>query len=207
MFLCLKISANWPYQSLSRSLEKPGTDEEKFEMERVVKRTVLAVAALVVSAIALSEEAQASGTATGSLSVTAAISNNCTISTAAVAFGAYDPIGANLATALVGTGTITTTCTSGSAPVITLGQGANAGGGSTDPVPVRQMANAANRMAYSLYSDSGRTTVWGNTVATAPGSVAGTDVAQNFTVYGRIPAAQNLPSGSYADTVVATVTF
>ena len=62
-------------------------------------------------------------------------------------------------------------------------------------------------MGYSLYQDSGRTTVWGNTVGTAPASVAGSGVAQNFTVYGQVAAGQTLPVGSYADTVVATVTF
>lgn len=29
----------------------------------------------------------------------------------------------------------------------------------------------------------------------------------NHTVYGRIPAAQNVPSGAYADTITVTVTF
>jgi spore coat protein U-like protein len=171
---------------------------------RRIARSLLSAAVLV--ALAISFQASA-GTQTANLSVTSNITANCTISTAPVAFGAYDPVVANATTALPGTGTITTTCTSGASPVITLGQGANAGGGSTDPAPVRQMANGANRMAYGLYQDSGRTTVWGNTPGTAPAAIAGTGLAQNATVYGQVPAGQNLPSGSYADTVVATVTF
>ncbi len=173
-------------------------------MRHTLKRFLLASAAALVATVQLPASA---GTATANLSVTATISANCTVSTAAVAFGAYDPVVANLSSPLAGTGTITTTCSNGAAPVITLGQGSNPGGGSTDAAPVRQMANAANRMGYSLYQDSARTTVWGNTVGTAPTSVPGSGVAQNFTVYGQVAAGQSLPVGSYADTVVATVTF
>jgi len=146
-------------------------------------------------------------TATANLTVSATISNTCTITTAAVAFGAYDPIVANATSPLNGTGQITTTCTAGASPVITLGQGSNAGGGSTNPAPVRRMANGTNYMAYALYQDSGRSTVWGNTPATAPAAVAGTGLAQNTTVYGQVAAGQDLPAATYTDTVVATVTF
>lgn len=146
------------------------------------------------------------GTSTDNLSVTATISANCTISTSAVAFGAYDPIVTNASSALDGTGTVTTTCTNGSAVTVTLGQGSNADTGSTDAVPLRQMASGANRLAYFLYSDSGRTTVWGNTAGTGKADT-GTGAASALTVYGRVTAGQNKPTGSYSDTVVATVTF
>ncbi len=148
------------------------------------------------------------GTATSNLSITATIAADCTISTTAVAFGTYDPIVTNLSSPLDASGTVTTTCTSGANPQVTLGQGGNAGGGSTDAVPVRQMsAGGGNLLGYALYQQAGRTSAWGNTVATAPSSVPGTGAAQVFTVYGRIPGGQNVPAGSYADTVVATVTF
>ena len=66
------------------------------------------------------------GTAQQNLSVTATIAANCSISTAAVAFGSYDPVMANASADLDGTGTVTVTCTNGSAAAVTLGQGANA---------------------------------------------------------------------------------
>lgn len=169
-----------------------------------LRRSLLVVSALT-SLFATGQTS--AGTATSNLTVSSSIAANCTISTAAVAFGAYDPIVTNLAAALNGTGTITTTCTTGSSPVITLGQGANADTGSTDAVPLRQMANGSERMAYALFSNAGRTTTWGNTSGTAPAAVTGTGIAQNFTVYGQIAGGQNLPTGSYSDTVVATVTF
>lgn len=147
------------------------------------------------------------GTATSNLSVTATVTANCSISTAPVAFGSYDPVSANATSPLNGSGTITVTCTSGDAAKITLGQGSNPGTGSTDAAPVRQMKDTGTDvLAYALYQDSGRTTVWGNTAATGVAQT-GTGSAQNVTVYGAVTAGQNVPAGSYSDTVVATVTF
>jgi spore coat protein U-like protein len=169
-------------------------------------RIALVTAATVLGAGSAGDAIAA--TATSNLSVTATVSDNCLISTTAVAFGAYDPIGANKAADKLATGTVSTTCTSGSAPVITLGQGANAAGGSSDPVPLRRMAAGAGRLAYFLYQDTGpSTTVWGNTAGTAPASVAGDGTLQAVNVYGIIPMDQQVIAGSYTDTVVATVTF
>jgi spore coat protein U-like protein len=163
---------------------------------------------VLVSAIALaavSLGSHAAGTATSDLGVSASIAANCTISTSPVAFGAYDPITANKTAALNGTGSVTTTCTSGSAVTVTLGQGVNPVG-DVDAAPVRQMASGANRLAYFLYSNTGRTTVWGNTAPTGMADT-GTGATSTLTVYGAITANQNQPTGDYLDTVVATVTF
>lgn len=146
-------------------------------------------------------------TATSNLAVNASVTANCTISTTAVAFGAYDPVSANASTALNGSGAVNVTCTSGASATLTLGQGANADTGSTDAVPARRMNDGSTHyLAYTLYQDSGRSTVWGNTAGTGVANTGtGTQVA--VTVYGAVAAAQNVPAGSYSDTVVATVTF
>ena len=146
-------------------------------------------------------------TATSNMSVSATVSNNCTISAGSLSFGAYDPISANHSSPLNGTATVAVTCTSGGSATITLGQGANAGGGSTDAAPLRQMSDGASHvLAYSLFQDSGHSTVWGNTGGTGA-SYSGTGSSSNVTVYGQISAAQNVPAASYSDTVVATITF
>ena len=167
---------------------------------------LLAGAAAGVLALAATSGATA-GTATSNLSVTATVSANCTISTAPVAFGAYDPVVANAATPLNGTGSVSVTCTTGASANITLGQGANPAGGSTNAAPLRQMKDAGtDLLAYGLYQDTGHATVWGNTAGTGVAET-GTGAAINVTVYGQIPAGQNVPAASYSDTVVATVTF
>lgn len=143
------------------------------------------------------------GAGTSNLSVTATISANCTISNTAVAFGGYDPIVTHASNPRDATGTVVTTCTSGSSPTIALDQGASPASGSSATAPVRQMASGDNRLRYELYSDA-YTTVWSNTGVTTP-ITDGT--AKINTVYGRIPGAQNKPVGGYSDTVTATVTF
>lgn len=166
------------------------------------------LASAVLVAIAAMSGTAIAGTATSNLAVSATVAANCTIdASAGLAFGTYDPIVTNKSTAAPGSGTISTTCTNGASATITLGQGANAASGSTDAAPLRRMlSGTTNYLNYQLYSDSGDTTVWGNTSATGK-SVTGTGAAVSTTVYGSIAAGQNVPAGSYADTVVATVTF
>lgn len=174
-------------------------------MHKLVKLSRALLAFGFVSSL-VSGQANAA-TATANLSVTATVSATCSISTTPLAFGSYDPVGANNAAPLDGTGTVLVTCTSGAGAAVTLGQGANAGVGSTDAVPSRRMKDAAGVfLSYSLYQDVAHTTLWGNTAGTSVAQT-GTGTASSVTVYGRVPAGQNVASGAYADTVVATVTF
>lgn len=143
------------------------------------------------------------------LPVSASVSANCAISTSAVAFGAYDPAVANASTALDNQGSVTVTCTSGASTTITLGEGDNANAGSTAAVPLRRMSDGAGTphyLSYFLYQDGGRSTVWGDTGGTGVAHT-GTGTSTAINVYGRVTGGQNVPTGSYADTVVATVTF
>jgi spore coat protein U-like protein len=140
------------------------------------------------------------------LGVSATVTSDCSITTAPVAFGNYAPATTNLATPLVGTGTVTVQCTSGGLVEVKLDQGATPAGGSTDIVPARQMISGANLLPYFLYSDSGRTAPWGSDDSSDVNHT-GTGTSTALTVFGRIPAGQNVPAGAYADTVIATATF
>jgi spore coat protein U-like protein len=167
----------------------------------------LSLIAALSTLCALDAGVAQAGSSNTSLGVSAAVTDNCTISTAPVAFGSYDPASANATTALDSTGTVTVTCTSGAAATITLDPGATPAAASTDIVPLRQMSDGgANLLAYKLYQNSGRTTVWGNTSGTGVGHT-GIGSSANLTVYGRVAAGQNVPSGTYTDTVTATVSF
>jgi spore coat protein U-like protein len=150
------------------------------------------------------------GTATATMTNTVTVANNCSISTLGFTT-TYDPIVANAAANQDVTASVTTTCTVGDSPVITLGQGANAGSGSTDAAPVRRLSSGGGTpvyLNYSLFSDSGRTTTWGNTSGTAPVAVTGTGSTAPLTIYARVPSGQtSATAATYTDTVVATVTF
>jgi spore coat protein U-like protein len=135
--------------------------------------------------------------------VSATVTANCTITTAPLAFGSYDPVVTNASTALDGSGTVTVTCTKGATATVGLGLGANASGST------RRMTDGSGAfLTYELFQDSGRTTVWSNAGAGLLSPAAAPSKApRSFTVYGRVAANQDVPAGSFTDTVVATVNF
>jgi spore coat protein U-like protein len=157
------------------------------------------VAALVAAFVGMAQSNLQATTATSSFAVTASVTANCTIAAGALTFGAYDPVVANASTNLDQTSTITVACTKGSTGVVSLDNGTNFSGGA------RRMKAGANFLTYEMYNDSARTTVWNatNTVSYTAASKA----TSPLTLYGRVPSGQDVPVGSYSDTVVATITF
>jgi spore coat protein U-like protein len=85
--------------------------------------------------------------------------------------------------------------------------GLDAGTGTGATVAARKMTNGANTITYSLYSDSGRSTVWGNTVGTNTVSATGNGASQTYTVYGRVPSQTTPAAATYTDTITVTVTY
>jgi spore coat protein U-like protein len=174
-----------------------------------MKKPVLRILLVVIAALAIICPSTFAATATGSMTNTVTITNNCTIS--ATGFTTtYDPVVANLSTDKDVTATVSTTCTINAAVTITLGQGANANTGSSDAAPLRRLSDGAGTptyLNYALYTDSSRTLTWGNTLATGVAST-GAGAAVPVTVYARIPMNQTgAKPGTYTDTVVATVTY
>jgi spore coat protein U-like protein len=165
--------------------------------------TLATVGATAVIFGAFASQPVAAASATANLGVSASVSNNCTISTAALGFGSYDPVVAHASTNLDGNGTVTVACTKGASATIGLGLGSNASGSTR-----RMTDGSSNFLTYELYQDSGYATVWGNSGAglLSP-AAAPSKAARNFTVYGRVASNQDVPAGSYSDTVVATVNF
>lgn len=150
------------------------------------------------------------GSVSGTFAVTANVVAACKInSSAAIAFGNYDPANVNASSPLTSTGNMNITCTKSTAATVSLDQGQNAGTGSTCSAPVRQMKNGTNMLAYAIYSDSGRTSPWGCTAGTNTASFTSTTASSgvSLTTYGSVPPGQDLPAGSYADTVTFTVSF
>lgn len=102
------------------------------------------------------------------------------------------------------TTTLTVQCTTGTAYDIGLDAGVGAGAG----IAVRKMTGPGSvTIDYSLYSDAGRTQLWGDTIPTNTVSGSGNGVQQNYTVYGRVPAQSTPGPGTYSDTITVTVTF
>ncbi|WP_348629917.1 spore coat U domain-containing protein [Mesorhizobium sp. M7D.F.Ca.US.004.03.1.1] len=134
------------------------------------------------------------------MTVQMTITASCTISSASTLnFGSSGVIAANVDQ----TSTVQVQCTNTTPYNI----GLDAGTGSGATVAARKMTNGASTITYSLYSDSGRTTVWGSTIGTNTVSATGTGSAQSFTVYGRVPTQSTPAPAAYTDTVTVTVTY
>jgi spore coat protein U-like protein len=69
------------------------------------------------------------------------------------------------------------------------------------------MTSGGNTVGYSLYSDSARTTVWGETIGVDTVAGSGTGLSANVDVYGRVPAQITPAPATYTDTIVVTVTY
>lgn len=170
-------------------------------MQTFIKSSRLAAIGIVVGLLSVSGSALADDTAT--MAVTASVASSCDISASALGFGAYNPI---VAADVDATATVNVTCTSGFVTNVRLDDGVNQNTGSTDAAPLRRAVSGLNFLNYQLYSDTARETVWANTDATDVGHT-GTGQAVALTVYGRIPMSQNVPTGTYTDTITATVIF
>lgn len=121
---------------------------------------------------------------------------SCSASTVGVNFVTYDPFDPN---PLDSVGNINVSCDSTASFTISLSPGAGS-------YAARSMANGAHGMEYNLYSDPSRLMVWGDGSSNSV-TVSATVTAGDFAVYGRVPARQNLPVGTYSDSVVVTITY
>jgi spore coat protein U-like protein len=101
------------------------------------------------------------------------------------------------------TTTLSVTCTD----TIPYDVGLSAGTGTGATVTSRKMTGPAGALLnYSLFSNSGYSTNWGNAAGSWLAGT-GTGAAQTLTVYGQVPANQHPTPGNYTDTIVVTVNY
>lgn len=128
----------------------------------------------------------------------------CTVTGGAVAFGAYDPTSS---ASLDTTGSVTLDCDGGFQAVLSLSAGNGAKASYSDGRKMTRGGGGAT-LTYNLYANAARTQVLGDGTG---GSVTLQISAQKtFTqaIWARIPGRQHtVLAGSYADTVVATVSY
>ena len=85
--------------------------------------------------------------------------------------------------------------------------------GAYDPVSANAAANltasGSDFMNYSLFKDAALTQAWGTGIAGGTTSAynAATKNVTAVTVFGMVPAAQDVTVGAYADVVVATINY
>lgn len=142
------------------------------------------------------------GSATTSLSVTSTVATNCVFKNSpAIAFGTYDTIAGAQVT---GNGTIQIACTKGTVATLALDNGLNHANASGTQ---RAMKSGTNYLNYDIYQDNAFATFWGTAAQAEVEPAAPNATTQTFTAYGKMPSGQDVPQGSYTDTVGVTVSF
>ena len=137
---------------------------------------------------------------------------SCSVSAPNVSFGSYDVFAGSPITS---TTTISVTCTlTGGGGNTDINYAIALSPGLSNSFVQRTMTSGANALGYNLYSNSTRTTVWGDGSGAAP-TVSGTMTltkstrthTDSPTVYGSVPALQDVGVGAYSDNITITVTY
>lgn len=145
-----------------------------------------------------------SATATANFQVTATVQPSCSVSGSNMNFGSsIDPLATT--TPLDATSTLTLTCTNTTPYQISLNAGTHAGGATN--FSSRAISNGTQTIGYQLYTDSGRTSVWGNGTASSRVPGTGTGSTQSLNIYGRLPSLAGAVPGNYSDTVTVTIDY
>ena len=133
--------------------------------------------------------------------VSARVNAVCEITASNLGFGVYN---AQAGSPLLGTTLLRATCTPNSSYQIGLNEGTSPGA----TVNQRRMVSASTSVLnYQLYSDSARSSIWGNTPGTDTVTGVGTGLPQDHTVFGAIPTAQVVPAEEYADTITVRIYY
>ena len=131
--------------------------------------------------------------------VTATDSTNCAVNASTLNFGSVGV----LRSAVDAASSVTVTCTNALPYTIALDGGLS---GASNPTQ-RVMSQAAQHITYGLYRDAARAQPWGDSVGTNTAAGTGSGLTQTLTVYGRVPAQTTPSPGTYADTVVVTISY
>ncbi len=137
------------------------------------------------------------------LYINANLAADCTVSATLIDFGQRGALN----TDTDATGTVTASCGGGIA--YSLSMNAGTGVGATLANRVMTRSGGTETLRYNLYSNTGRTSVWGDgSAGTATVSGSGNGSNQTYTVYARMPAQAPVPRpGSYKDSITLTITY
>ena len=127
-----------------------------------------------------------------------------------LAFGIYDTLSGmpNLSLS-----NITVTCDRNGGPqhvTVTMGLGPGSHSGSIASRRMAHTGGSGDFLNYELFQDSARSSIWGfgsgDSVAITVSVPNKGSASAVFTVYGRVPAQQDVAVGSYSDSIQVTLT-
>jgi spore coat protein U-like protein len=129
----------------------------------------------------------------------------CNVSTTPVTFGSYDVFSSS---PLDNRSTITVNCDESPPPTVAITIRQSTNSGSFDPRAMK-LATGSEQILYNLYTDSTRTTIWGDSSGST--AIMSRKVRKNksevFTAYGRIFPLQDVSVGNYNETLTVTINW
>jgi spore coat protein U-like protein len=142
--------------------------------------------------------------------VQAAVTFTCTVSASSIAFVNYNPLSPTGDTAV---GSWTVTCNAIGSGTATVAGTLSLSTGLSGRYSARTMKSGSNTLQYNIYLTPSYTQIFGDgTAGTFAPSDSGTVTAGQVyqvagNMYGFMPPSQDVPAGSYLDSIVVTVTY
>ena len=132
------------------------------------------------------------GDVTSSLPTSVNIQPNCQFlsSNVSLSFGSYDPIVTNITKTQDAVTSFQLRCIRGTTASISMNQGVNALGSTR-----RMRGSGSDYLNYELYTSASKSTVWNTSNIVS--YTADNPNPRQFSIYGQIPAGQDVSSGSY----------
>jgi spore coat protein U-like protein len=140
----------------------------------------------------------------------AAVTFTCTVSASSIAFGNYNPLSP---TGDAAVGSWTVTCNAIGSGTATVAGTLSLSTGLSGRYSARTMKSGTNALQYNIYLTPSYTQIFGDgTAGTFAPSDSGTVTAgQVYQVTGNMsgfmPPSQDVPAGSYLDSIVVTVAY
>lgn len=131
----------------------------------------------------------------------------CQVGSTGLIFGNYDPMDSQ---SLAVSGDVSVTCIGYPAESVSFEILINTGQSSS--FTQRWLSNGQHRLFYNLYIDPPHTRIWGDgsTTTYVVGDryiIGNNPLPKSYTLYGLIPARQNVSAGSYQDSLIITVNY
>jgi spore coat protein U-like protein len=141
------------------------------------------------------------------VSASALAKPDCNITAvSSVNFGAYDVFAS--APNNYGVGNLTIRCKGGNDHyVVSLSNSLCNSSSKSHGVAQRTMCSGANTLEYNLYTSAARNQVWGDGSGGTHTRRANGNDWTSLDIFGQIPAGQDVPAGTYVDSVTAIVEF
>ena len=122
-------------------------------------------------------------------------------STTGVGFGNYNVFDTLPNTS--GVGSITIRCQGGSGNAYNVSLSTGQSGSYIS----RVMKSGANNLSYNIYTSATRSIVWGDGTGGSSTQTAYKNSTTTLSLFGQIPAGQDVAKGTYTDDLIATVNF